>query len=786
MKVSRFFGNTNREAMRQVRLAIGSEALIVSNRRVNGGVEIMATDPTVAPSDADAGAPAMAGGAAHELEPEPRQRPGSAAAAPAADVMGAIGELRGSLETRIDELLWGSQLRRAPQAVSLFQTLMGLGLSTALLRAMLKHLPEDLSAKAALQWARQELTAHLPVLAREDDLWIPGRALALVGPTGVGKTTTIAKLAARCIKRQGAGKVVLLTTDTYRIGAHEQLKIYGQMMRAPVHIVQDADELRRVVSGISPDQTILIDNVGTSQRDRYIVEQAAMLAGAGRLVRRLLVLNASSHGDTLDEVARSYCNDGGDPISGCIITKLDEASRMGAALDTAIRYQLPVHYVSNGQKVPENLLFLPARELIDQALAPRPRARALYAPTQADLAAMMSLAKTPETAPADAFKGEHRRQLLPQLLALTSSGLGAAAGAAPTQTHVKAACDYLENDLVCSEALDLWRLHTGAAKTDVPMQNLIDRQWESVHHYLARAEGAYVLAVHDRVGLISPNGPASLRATMLLTDQAIALGTPMQSLARAQGWLSSSGESALVAPALSDAVFRQVDELARRDGGLPCVHLLEGGNARLWRRLSARRWLAHVSGATKVSTATGPTTARALAKTLAYHPLAGASQWLNLTRINGLAIDDLALWVGAQAVELPARGKTGSLALHMLAVRIVDRHSGAIIQTLCGLSNLSPEQIETGRQAAWLIAQAESKAGFRYAARGWHLLGSGDQSGSAQALLAVQLGLAAWRIMQAPDAESVRTVVGGLGGAASLASTVSGVLKLFALHEIIA
>lgn len=772
--------------MRQVRLAIGSEALIVSNRRVNGGVEIMATDPTVAPSDADAAAPAMAWDAAHEPKPEPRPRPGSAAAAPAADVMGAIGDLRGSLETRIDELLWGSQLRRAPQAVSLFQTLMGLGFSTALLRAMLKHLPEHLSAKAAMQWVRHELTAHLPTLAQEDDLWIPGRVLALVGPTGVGKTTTIAKLAARCIKRQGAGKIVLLTTDTYRIGAHEQLKIYGQMMRAPVHIVQDADELKRVVGGISPDQTILIDNVGTSQRDRYIVEQAAMLAGAGRRVQRLLVLNASSHGDTLDEVARSYCNDGGDPISGCIITKLDEASRMGAALDTAIRYQLPVHYVSNGQKVPENLLFLSARELADQALAPRPRARALYAPTQADLAAMMSLAKTPEAAPADAVKGERRRQLLPQLLALTSAGLGVAAGAAPTQAHVKAACDYLENDLACSEALDLWRSHTGAAKTAASVQSLIDQQWASVHNHLARVEGAYVLAVHDRVGLASPDGPASLRATMLLTDRAVALGTPMQSLARAEGWLSSSGESALVAPGPSVAVFRQVDEFARRASGLPCVHLLEGGNSHLWRRLSAQQWLAHVSGATKISTATGPTTAGALAKTLVYQPVARASQWLSLTRISGLAIEDLALWIGAQAVELPARGKTGVLALHMLAVRIVDRHSGAIIQTHCGLSNLSPEQIETGRQGAWLIAQTESKAGFRYAARGWHLLGSGDRPESAHALLAMQLGLATWRIMQAPDAESVRTMVSGLGGAASLASTVSGVLKLFALREIIA
>src|SRR5690606_40752437 len=114
------------------------------------------------------------------------------------DVVGAIGELRGSLGSRIDELLWGNQLRRAPAAVMLFQTLLRFGFSTALLRAMLKRLPEHLGERAAFQWARDELIKHLPVLASEDDLWQPGLALALERPTGVGKTTTIAKLAARC------------------------------------------------------------------------------------------------------------------------------------------------------------------------------------------------------------------------------------------------------------------------------------------------------------------------------------------------------------------------------------------------------------------------------------------------------------------------------------------------------------------------------------------------------------------------------------------------------------
>ncbi|MGA0584387.1 MAG: flagellar biosynthesis protein FlhF, partial [Castellaniella sp.] len=400
MNISRFFGATNREAMRQVRLALGPEALIISNKRVNGGVEILATDQTSLP-DADAvAAPAQPSPAPQQARSATLRAPAPHAEAvrhpPGADLMGAIDELKGSLETRIDELLWGSQLRRSPQAVMLFQSLLRFGFSTALLRAMLKHMPEQAAARAALQWARNELVRHLPVLASEDALWQPGLALALVGPTGVGKTTTVAKLAARCVRRAGPGSLVLVTTDTYRIGAHEQLKIYGQMLRVPVHVVQDVHEMRRVMQTVRPDQTLLIDNVGISQRDRYIHEQAALLAGAGRQVERLLVLNAVSHGDTLDEVARSYAGDGGTPLRGCIVSKIDEASRLGAALDTAIRYKLPIHYVSNGQKVPENLLFLSAADLVDRALAPAQSNRTLYAPSEADLAALLSM-----TQPAD-------------------------------------------------------------------------------------------------------------------------------------------------------------------------------------------------------------------------------------------------------------------------------------------------------------------------------------------------------------------------------------------------
>src|SRR5690606_2363483 len=122
----------------------------------------------------------------------------------------------------------------------------------------------------------------------------------------------------------------------------------------------------------------------------------------------------------LDEVARSYANDGGSPLKGCIITKIDEASRLGASLDTAIRYQLPIHYVSNGQKVPQDLVFLQAAELVDEALVHSQQARVLYAPTEADFAALMSLSKAPDDADS-ALAERRRRRLLPGLLSMAGT-----------------------------------------------------------------------------------------------------------------------------------------------------------------------------------------------------------------------------------------------------------------------------------------------------------------------------------------------------------------------------
>ncbi len=797
MNISRFLGSTNREALRQVRLALGPDALIVSNRRVNGGVEILATDQTSLPGGADQ--PALPDGAS--AAPESLARAASAMPRPAmpaprapapetgADVMDAIGAMRGALENRIDELLWGNQLRKAPQAVALFQALLGHGFSTTLLHAMLKRLPEQLSAKPAFQWARNELATHLPVLSSEDALWKPGLALALVGPTGVGKTTTIAKLAARCVKRSGPDSLVLLTTDTYRIGAHEQLKIYGQIMRVPVHVVQDVNELRQIMQGIRADQTILIDNVGISQRDRYVVEQAAMLAGAGRQVNRLLVLNASSHGDTLDEVARTYSNDGGSPLVGCIVTKVDEASRLGAALDTAIRYRLPIHYVSNGQKVPENLVFSRAAELVDQALVHNPQqSRVLYAPTEADFAALMSLSKAPENDSRAAAAESRRKRLLPGLLSMAAD-----TGAGLSMDDLDAACAWVDDQTASAEAYDSWRVYTAERQDTAPLAGYIDHMLRVAQGDVSDKGYKHVLAMHEQVAVKSTGDSRGyLRASLLFAENAVALTSPMQQFSFADGWQSSCGASAQAAPAAGDALYHQVQWLAGHEVKLPLVHLFEGGTQALWRKISALdvSWLAQCAATTRIEFDSCATTVAALAKTLNYRPVARQLYSAVLGEVAGLPADDVVLWMAAETVEVVARGQD-SLMLQLISVRVVNRVDGATVKTLYGLGNIFALTAASELQAAWLVARADVKPGMRYAARAWQLLAQRDDDAESlqkKALAAAQLGMAAWQYKQDPKAGLARMVGASVLGKPGLpsATAVQALLKLFALKEMTA
>jgi flagellar biosynthesis protein FlhF len=313
-------------------------------------------------------------------------------------VMNELASLRGMMEEHFAGLLWADGQRRNPIQSALTRHLFAAGFSAQLVRMVIDNLPEVENFDAGMEWVKSVLESNLPVMESEDALMERGGVFALMGPTGVGKTTTTAKLAARCVMRYGASKVALLTTDSYRIGGHEQLRIFGKILGVSVHAVKDGADLQLALSELRNKHIVLIDTIGMSQRDRLVSDQIAMLSRAGQPVQRLLLLNATCHGDTLNEVVQAYQSaPDKQPLAGCILTKLDEATNLGSTLDAVLRYRLPVHYVSTGQKVPENLYVATKKFLVRSAFC-IPRDHSPFVPQEDDVPGLLSALSARSTA----------------------------------------------------------------------------------------------------------------------------------------------------------------------------------------------------------------------------------------------------------------------------------------------------------------------------------------------------------------------------------------------------
>ena len=402
MNVRKFIAATAREALHKVKELLGPDAIILSNRAIPGGVEIMAVaasemdliitaptkessppdDYTVRLSSAASSAPARArvapsAPAAPRMAPPNRsaslppnlpplaprpapqiERPAPPAAGAAkpqaeivpAEVMDEIRSLRKMFEQHLAGVAWGEAARSEPVKTEILRQMLDAGFSPRFARELLAELPRDLNAMEALAWVKGGADRSLLTINADSDIVDRGGIYALVGPTGVGKTTTTAKLAARCVLRHGASKVALVTTDGYRIGAHEQLRIYGRILGVSVHLVKDSDELKQTLVDLQHKHMVLVDTMGMSQRDRMVGEQVAMFGNSD--VKRLLLLSATGRGDTLDDVVNAY---NGPDLAGCILSKVDEAASLASAIDVIIRHGLRLHYVSNGQRVPEDL-----------------------------------------------------------------------------------------------------------------------------------------------------------------------------------------------------------------------------------------------------------------------------------------------------------------------------------------------------------------------------------------------------------------------------------------------
>ena len=450
MNIKRFFGKNSREALSMVRKELGENAVILSNRAMNGGNEIMAfkeedmnamvardesqqrsfsEESNDAPTllsllsknnrnkaadthmDNSESLPAeiedydeivkraeLKNNAAMNRQAEvqkqasqPRptapirpaspqaSRPTAPVRQPASpnplpsiqssqqmtDMLNEMRNMRSVIESQLTAISWGNIQQRDPIKSKMLSTLLSAGFSAALSRQLTEKMPENLSEDKAMAWIKAILSINLNTIENETEVLDQGGIFALIGPTGVGKTTTTAKLAARYVMKHGTENLGIITTDAYRIGGHEQLRIYGKILGVMVHAVKDEADLKIALNELKNKHTVLIDTVGVSQRDRMVAEQIAMLSSTNMPVKKLLCLNATSTGETLTDVIKAYKRKG---LEGCIITKLDEAATIGNALDVVIREKIKLYYVANGQRVPEDIHLANKAYLIQHAL----------------------------------------------------------------------------------------------------------------------------------------------------------------------------------------------------------------------------------------------------------------------------------------------------------------------------------------------------------------------------------------------------------------------------------
>ena len=284
-------------------------------------------------------------------------------ATPDPTLIAELQAMKGMLRDQLAQLAVNDLVRRSPVHGKLLGRLIQAGYSPVLARFLADKLPAQVNETAAMEWLAQSLTQNLQVAHANDSMIEQGGVYALVGPTGVGKTTTTAKLAARAAMRWGVKKLGLITVDCYRMGGQDQLRSYGKILGCPVHAAHDAASLNDLVTAMRDRHLVLIDTVGMPQRDPRLNEQIAMLMGPG--IERVVVLNAAAQAETLEEVTQSWR---GPRAQRAIVTKLDEAVKLGGVVDVAIRHRLCLHYVANGQRVPEDIHAAHANLLVHRSL----------------------------------------------------------------------------------------------------------------------------------------------------------------------------------------------------------------------------------------------------------------------------------------------------------------------------------------------------------------------------------------------------------------------------------
>lgn len=363
MKIKRFVAQDMRQALRMVREALGDDAVILSNKSVEGGIEITAAVDLVddvTPDTVDQRIPNSqnATGEGASSNDVSNRNDGD----PLADMRREMQGLRRWMQAELSGLSWYDLGQRAPHSQELLGRLMSLGLAPELARRLSERVADIEDLQHAWRKALFILAGELRIA--QNDVLDHGGVVALVGPTGVGKTTTIAKLAAKFALCHGHRSVALITTDNFRIGARDQLQTYGRILNVPVRPATNADEMDDALNLLGDRRLILIDTAGMAAAHERVADQCDILRAAGRGLTTLLTLSATTENTAVQRALRLFADFSPD---ACVLTKLDEAASLGGLISALVQADLPIAFATDGQRVPEDLHVARAHPLVTRA-----------------------------------------------------------------------------------------------------------------------------------------------------------------------------------------------------------------------------------------------------------------------------------------------------------------------------------------------------------------------------------------------------------------------------------
>jgi len=383
MRIQRYIARDMRSALGQVREAMGPEAVILSSGTIGDQVEVVAAIDAEHAREHAAPRAAAPLTQADIAERTPVRRASSqlsealvpktqSAAKPAevaqpaeahSELASEMKDMRRMLEAQLATLAWNDMSRRSPLQAAMLKELAQIGITQDLANSLARKIPANLNFSAARRFALATIARTVQVTG---DRWLEtGGRIAFAGPAGAGKTTLLAKLAARWVLRHGPRRVALVSADAVRIGAHEQMHMLGRLLGVTAHTVYDVAELPDLLDSLSGQKLVLIDTAGASPRDPDLARRLRLMTQQQSRIETSLVIPASIQAGAIEEAMKLFAV--ARPAS-CVITKVDEAVSLGGVLSALVRHKLPVAYVSDGQRVPEDLQPARSHSLVSRAV----------------------------------------------------------------------------------------------------------------------------------------------------------------------------------------------------------------------------------------------------------------------------------------------------------------------------------------------------------------------------------------------------------------------------------